>query len=110
MNTVANSTDLRASLALGTVKKRIRMCGRPAMPKTSPRDKDTALIGSASKVPGPMICTPLACTATAWAASVSKLKSKRLRAISTRVVPPARSRTALVICTHVVASMPPKIT
>ncbi|MOA54400.1 hypothetical protein D3C78_1780100 [compost metagenome] len=61
-------------------------------------------------MPGPMICTPLACTATAWADSVSKLKPKRLRAISIRVVPPANSSTALVICTQVVASMPPKIT
>ena len=29
---VAMKTDLRASFALGTVKKRIRMCGKPAVP------------------------------------------------------------------------------
>ncbi|MCY1185694.1 hypothetical protein D9M73_264980 [compost metagenome] len=110
MNPVANSTERRASLALGTVKKRMRMCGRPAMPNTRPRDSETALIGSASRVPGPMILTPLACTATARWASSSKLKPNSLMAISTSAVPPASSRTALVICTQVVAIMPPKIT
>ncbi|MNT88839.1 hypothetical protein D3C72_2294580 [compost metagenome] len=71
MNTVANSTDLRASLALGTVKKRIRMCGRPAMPNTRPRDIDAVLIGSASIEPGPMMFQPLAWAWTALSARVS---------------------------------------
>ena len=35
MKVVAQNTDLRASLALRTVKKRIRMCGRPAVPNIS---------------------------------------------------------------------------
>ena len=32
---VANSTDLRAALASVTVKKRIRICGKPAVPNIS---------------------------------------------------------------------------
>ena len=55
---VAHITDLRASLALGTVKKRIRMCGRPAVPNISAMPKLIAEIGSLMKVPGPMIACP----------------------------------------------------
>jgi len=43
---VAQNTDLRASLASGTVKKRIRMCGRPAVPNISAMPKEIAEIGS----------------------------------------------------------------
>ncbi|MCY1291316.1 hypothetical protein D3C80_1624660 [compost metagenome] len=110
MKPVAKSTERRASLALGTVKKRIRICGRPAMPNTRPRDSDTALIGSASMEPGPMMPWPMAWASIARPARFSKLKPNSLMAISTRLVPPASRRTALTICTQVVAIMPPKIT
>ena len=50
---VAHSTDLRASLASGTVKKRIRMWGRPAVPNISAIPKEMAEIGSLMKLPGP---------------------------------------------------------
>ncbi|MNP07550.1 hypothetical protein D3C76_995770 [compost metagenome] len=56
---------------MGTVKKRIRMCGRPAMPNTRPRDIDAVLIGSASIEPGPMMFQPLAWAWTALSARVS---------------------------------------
>ena len=44
MNTVAQNTDFLASFASATVKKRIRMCGRPAVPNISamPRLMDEA--------------------------------------------------------------------
>ena len=45
---VAMNTLLRASLALGTVKKRIRICGRPAVPNINPSDSETAVTGSAN--------------------------------------------------------------
>jgi len=35
MRTIAQATEVRAALALGTVKKRMRMCGSPAVPSTS---------------------------------------------------------------------------
>ncbi|MNJ68904.1 hypothetical protein D3C77_651980 [compost metagenome] len=101
---------MRASLALGTVKKRIRMCGRPAMPNTRPSDSEAALIGSASMLPGPMMALPMAWASTACAAMLSRLKSNSASAISASVVPPTSSSTALMICTQVVAIMPPKIT
>ncbi|MOA51567.1 hypothetical protein D3C78_1747330 [compost metagenome] len=80
------------------------------MPNTRPRDSDTALIGSASIEPGPMMPLPMAWACTARPARFSRLKPNSLMAISTRVVPPASSSTALMICTQVVAIMPPKIT
>ena len=45
MKPVPHSTDLRASLASGTVKKRIRMCGRPAVPNISAMPSEIAEIG-----------------------------------------------------------------
>ena len=43
---VAMNTLLRASLALGTVKKRIRIWGRPAVPNIRPSDRDCLLYTS----------------------------------------------------------------
>ena len=107
---VAMNTLLRASLALGTVKKRIRMCGRPAVPNISPRDRETAVTGSASREPGPIRAMPFLELATAWVVSVSKLKPNCEKASSITTVPPPSSRQALMICTQVVAIMPPKVT
>jgi hypothetical protein len=45
---------------LGTVKKRIRMCGSPAVPNISAMPKLIAEIGSLMKPPGPMIEKPWA--------------------------------------------------
>ncbi|MNR49938.1 hypothetical protein D3C85_1693880 [compost metagenome] len=55
MKPVATTTDLRASLASFTVKKRIKMCGRPAVPNISARPNEIASIGFAANLPGPMI-------------------------------------------------------
>ncbi len=46
MMNIAHTTDERAAFALGTVKKRIRMCGRPAVPRTSASPSDTVSNGS----------------------------------------------------------------
>ena len=40
-----HDADERAALAFGTVKKRIRMCGRPAVPSTSARPSETVSSG-----------------------------------------------------------------
>src|SRR5574338_507786 len=82
MQPLATKTLLRASLALGTVKKRIMMWGSPAVPNTRPRDRDTAVTGSAIREPGPMILRPSLWTATALAAMVSRLKPNWPRARS----------------------------
>ncbi|MNC53165.1 hypothetical protein D3C75_1025540 [compost metagenome] len=60
--------------------------------------------------PGAMMAQPPEWLSIARRASCSRLKSKGARASSIRRVPPTNSRIALVICTHVVASMPPKMT
>ena len=45
MMNIAQTTDERAALAVGTVKKRIRMCGRPAVPSTSASPSETVSSG-----------------------------------------------------------------
>ena len=122
---VAHSTDLRASLALGTVKKRIRMWGRPAVPNINAMPKLMAEIGSFTKLPGPMMEKPAvaassgvlpAVTAspvlisTALANMASGLKPKFHSTISAMKDAPPSSRQALMICTQVVAVMPPNST
>jgi hypothetical protein len=125
---VAQNTDLRASLAFGTVKKRIRMCGRPAVPNISAMPKLIAEIGSLTKVPGPMIDSPFcaasatssglvaaasaACVliSTALANSASGLKPNCHITMKAMKLAPASSRQALMICTQVVAVMPPNST
>ena len=42
---IAHTTELRAARAFGTVKKRMRMCGRPAVPRTSARPSETVSSG-----------------------------------------------------------------
>ena len=43
ISATAQAIDFRAAAESGTVKKRIRMCGRPAVPSSSARPKDTEL-------------------------------------------------------------------
>ncbi|MNZ25331.1 hypothetical protein D3C78_424960 [compost metagenome] len=71
---------------------------------------EATLTGLDSMLPGPMMLQPPACTSMARRASVSRLKPNSARASSMSVVPPTSRSTALVICTQVVASMPPKTT
>ncbi len=52
MIAIAQITDLRASWAVGTVKKRIRMCGRPAVPNTSAMPSEIWSIGALKYRPG----------------------------------------------------------
>ncbi|GJD51944.1 hypothetical protein OPKNFCMD_4703 [Methylobacterium crusticola] len=110
MNPVATSTESRAWRASATVKKRIRMCGRPAVPKISATPRDTAETGSFTRPPGAMMAWLRGWSATARANSASRLKPKRARIRPDIRAVPDRSRTALMICTQVVARMPPKAT
>ncbi|MCY1456252.1 hypothetical protein D9M71_734580 [compost metagenome] len=52
----------------------------------------------------------MACTAAALANIASVLKPKCLSTMKAMKVEPDSSRIALMICTQVVASMPPKVT
>ena len=52
MMAIAQITDLRASWAVGTVKNRIRMCGRPAVPNTSAMPSEIWSIGALKYSPG----------------------------------------------------------
>ncbi|MNE95081.1 hypothetical protein D3C80_1931250 [compost metagenome] len=75
-----------------------------------PRPSEIASTGFDSKPPGAMIAWPLACTATALANIASVLKPKCLSTMKAMNVVPLSNITALMICTQVVASMPPKVT
>ncbi len=67
-------------------------------------------MGSLTRVPGPMMATPLGWCSTAWWNISSGEKPKVDRAAKAMKVAPDSSSTALMICTQVVAVMPPKIT
>ena len=98
-------------MAFGTVKKRIRMCGRPAVPSTSARPSDTVSIGFGRNVPGPsenVDSGPL--LASARLNSSIGLKPTLPSTKIDITVMPVISSTALMICTHVVATMPPNTT
>ena len=71
---------------------------------------DRAVTGSASSLPGESMLVPRRCTSMALVSSVSRLKPNCANASSMMLVPPASSMQALMICTQVVATMPPKIT
>ena len=45
MMNMAATTEERAAFAVGTVKKRIRMCGSPAVPSTSASPSEIVSIG-----------------------------------------------------------------
>ena len=69
-----------------------------------------AVIGSANKLPGTSSFGPSLWTSIARLVSVSKLKPNLLNASNMMAVPPVSNMQALIICTHVVATMPPKMT
>jgi len=52
MMPIAHSTEVRASLAVGTVNKRMRICGMPAVPSTSAMPSQIWSIGSFRYRPG----------------------------------------------------------
>jgi hypothetical protein len=98
-------------LAVGTVKKRIRMCGRPAVPSTSARPSETVSKGSGRYVPGAsenVDSAPLFWSARLNSSIGLKPTLPSTKTDITRM--PVISSTALTICTQVVATMPPKIT
>ena len=110
MKVVAQNTDLRASLALATVKKRMRMWGRPAVPNISAMPSEIALIGLDTCGPGSRILSWLGWTSTALAISALKSKPNWASTSSAIKVEPPSNSPALMTCTQVVAIMPPKVT
>jgi len=99
------------------------MWGRPAVPNISAMPKLMAEIGSFTKLPGPMIDCPMAAassavlpvasaafTSTALANIASGLKPKCSSTMKAMNEAPPSSRQALMICTQVVAVMPPNST
>jgi len=52
MIAIAQITDLRACCAVGTVKKRIKICGSPAVPSTSAMPSEIWSIGLLKSSPG----------------------------------------------------------
>ena len=80
------------------------------MPNISAMPSEIAEIGSETSPPGAMMASPLGWVLTASANIASGLKPNRQSTMSDMKVAPASSRHALMICTQVVAFMPPKAT
>ena len=76
MKPVAQNTEVRAALASRTVKKRIRMCGSPAVPNISAMPSEIVEIGFLKFRPGLRIALCLAWVATAAVNMASRLKPK----------------------------------
>ena len=100
-------TDERAAFAFGTVKKRIRMCGRPAVPSTSPMPSDTVSSGSVKRRPGWRYAAPSGDSERASRNRSSGFHPSSPSTQTVITVAAAISRTALMIWTQLVASMPP---
>ena len=82
------------------------------MPSTSARPSETVSIGVSRNVPGAsenVFSAPVACS-SAWLNSSIGFQPTSPSTNSDITTMPAISSTALMICTHVVASMPPKMT
>ena len=84
------------------------------MPNISARPVEIAESGVETGAPGlkigPMIASLSGCTSTALANSALGLKPNATSTRSAISVAPPSSRQALMICTQVVAIMPPKVT
>ncbi len=77
ISTIAQATEVRAAFAEGTVKKRIRMCGSPAVPRTSASPSETkfkAPSGPWKSKPGRSRFDAPSATGTAAAAPKKSLK------------------------------------
>ena len=86
------------------------MCGSPAVPNISAKPRENAEIGSLTRPPGLMIASPFGCTLMA---SENSVLTSKLTCLSTMIAmneAPESNSTALMICTQVVASMPPNST
>jgi hypothetical protein len=84
------------------------MCGRPAVPNISARPSEMASTGSETSRPG--ASTPVPYWSEAAANSASGLNEKRASTIIASRNAPDSSNTALMICTQVVAIIPPNNT
>ncbi len=80
------------------------------MPNISAMPSEIAETGSATKPPGRMIASCLGCTAIARVKNSFMLKPNAASTRNAITEAPRRSRPALMICTQVVATMPPKVT
>ncbi len=93
------------------MKKRMRMCGRPAVPSTRAIPSETVSIGLDRNVPGPSenVLSGVVFRSARLNSSTG-LKPTFPSTNSDMIVMPTISRQALMICTQVVATIPPKIT
>ena len=80
------------------------------MPNISAMPSEIAEIGLATCTPGNMIALCLGCNSIALASKALKSKLKCASTSADISVEPASNRPALMICTQVVAIMPPKVT
>ena len=131
MIAIAQITDLRASWAVGTVKKRIRMCGIPAVPNTSAMPSEIWSIGALKQQTRleealaelarrhvlrrvtqqqRNLRLHLGIADHRCAGRRAELKPYGVQTSITSRIDAVTSRIALMICTHVVATIPPNST
>ena len=108
MKPIVHTTDWRAALPSGTVKNRIRMCGRPAVPKKIVRPVEITSAGVVRNRPGPRNFAPSPDSVAALSSSWDGLKLNFASTQTEITTPAIISIAALTIWIHVVASMPPK--
>lgn len=75
LNRQAKNTEPRAAFSSGTVKKRIRICGRPEVPNINAMPSEKPETGSAAMADGVRMAACRGWMATARSISVEKLKS-----------------------------------
>ena len=86
------------------------MCGNPAVPNIKARPSDIDDSGFDIRLPGAMMASFFGCSWTALANIASGLKPNSYKTAPAMNVAPNSSRMALMICTQVVAFMPPNVT
>ena len=86
------------------------MWGSPAVPNISAKPSDRVPTESDTNAPGAMMAACFGCTSTALANSASGLQPNWASTAAAMKLAPPSSITALMICTQVVANMPPKVT
>ena len=112
MMNIAHTTEERAALAFGTVKNRIRMCGRPGRAeheREAERDGVDRRGQERARAERERRSAPPCCSSARLNSSIGLPPTLASTKIDITTMP-VISSTALMICTHVVATMPPKTT
>src|SRR5699024_6403087 len=107
---IPHTTDERAACDVGTVKNLTNKCERPAVPNINVKQSDSKSIGSLYKLPGCKNLLPSNFISAKSPKREDKLKLKITAIKSNIIIMAPINKTALIICTQLVASIPPSDT